>query len=126
MRQQLASKLNPMDKIKWIFVLSAIAFGVVGNQFFAQQALLVRVLGLVVLAAIAFGIAMTTNKGRKALGFAQEAHVELRKVVWPSRQETVQTTLMVLGVIVVIGLILWGIDILLLKLVSKLIGYGVS
>jgi preprotein translocase subunit SecE len=126
MSKKLASKIYHMDTIKWIFVLSAMAMAVVANQYFVQQALLVRVLGLVGLGVAALIVALTTHKGKQVITFAQEAHVELRKVVWPTRQETIQTTLMVLGVVTVIGMILWGIDIILLKMISKLIGYGAS
>ena len=58
--------------------------------------------------------------------FIQEARIEVRKVVWPTRAETIQSTLAVLGMVVVMGLILWAIDSGLLRLVLWLTGYGVA
>lgn len=58
------------------------------------------------------------HKGKATLAFAREARVEMRKVIWPTRQETLQTTLIVAAVTAVMSLILWGLDGILVRLVS--------
>lgn len=126
MNQQTASLGGIMNSLKWAFVIVLIALGLVGNYHFSEQSLLVRVGGLFVMAVIAIAVALQTENGKRFWQFALEARTELRKVVWPSRQETVQTTALVLGVVAIVGLILWGVDILLLKVIAWLTGYGAS
>lgn len=113
-----------MNSLKWAFVFLFIMLGVVGNYHFSDQSLLIRASGLFLLAVLAAGIALQTDKGKQFWSFAKDSRNELRKVVWPSRQETIQTTVMVLGVVAIVGLILWGVDIVLLKIVAWLTGYG--
>jgi len=113
-----------MNSFKWAIVFILIAVGVVGNYHFAEQSILLRAISLFVIALLAIAIALQTNIGKQFWEFALESKTELRKVVWPSRQETVQTTALVLGVVAVVGLILWGVDILLLKIVAFITGYG--
>jgi len=84
--------------------------------------LLYRVIGLIVLAALAFVIVIQTQKGEAAWSLVKEARSEARRVVWPKRQETVQTTLIVLVLVIIFALILWLLDSGLSWLVSAVIG----
>lgn len=113
-----------MNSLKWALVILFIALGVVGNYHFSEQSLAIRVAGLSALAVLAALLALQTDKGKIFWSFAKDSRNELRKVVWPNRQETIQTTVMVLGVVAIVALILWGVDILLLKIVAWLTGYG--
>ena len=63
-----------------------------------------------------------THLGQSVVGFGREARAEVRKVVWPTRQETVQTTLMVLVAVIIIGIFLWLIDMALVSAVQSLTG----
>ncbi|MBT7672829.1 MAG: preprotein translocase subunit SecE [Oceanospirillaceae bacterium] len=110
------------DTIKWIFVLALVAAGVVGNSIYSDQSLLYRTLALVALAAVALFVALQTAKGRGYAVSFREARKEIRKVVWPNRQETTQTTLIVVVVVLIMALVLWGLDSLLSWAVSSLIG----
>ncbi|CAI8366092.1 MAG: preprotein translocase subunit SecE [Gammaproteobacteria bacterium] len=110
------------DTIKWIFVLALVAAGVVGNSIYSDQSLLYRTLALVALAAVALFVALQTAKGRGYAVSFKEARKEIRKVVWPNRQETTQTTLIVVVVVLIMALVLWGLDSLLSWAVSSLIG----
>ncbi|MGB0360215.1 MAG: preprotein translocase subunit SecE, partial [Endozoicomonas sp.] len=98
-----------------------VAAGVYGNYYFSSESLFLRVSGLLVLSVIAGFIALQTVKGDAFWTLLKDAKTEIRKVVWPSRQETVQTTLVVVAVVLVMGLILWGLDSLLGWMVSSLI-----
>ncbi len=84
--------------------------------------MLYRVMGLIVLAVLAFAIAIQTQKGGAAWSLIKEARGEARRVVWPKRQETVQTTLIVLVLVIIFALILWLLDSGLSWLVSSVIG----
>lgn len=110
------------DALKWLFVVALVAAGVVGNSYFAEQALLYRVLGLVALGAIALFVAVNTAKGNAFYTLLQESLVEVRKVVWPTRQETNQTTLIVVAVVIIMGILLWLLDTFLGWLASLIIG----
>ena len=73
------------------------------------------------IAAVAGFVALQTEKGGAFWALLKDAKNEIRKVVWPTRQETVQTTLVVVAVVLAMGLVLWGLDSLLGWVVSRLI-----
>lgn len=115
-----------MNSLKWAFVFILILVGALGYYHFSEQSYLVRVSGLVAALAIAIFIAFQTDKGKQLWQFGLASKAELRKVVWPTRQETVQTTTLVIAVVAIVGLILWGVDMVLLKTVAWITGYGGS
>ncbi|WP_282370222.1 preprotein translocase subunit SecE [Pseudomonas sp. PS02290] len=110
------------DLVKWLVVVLLVVMGVVGNQYYSAQPILYRVLALLVIAAVAAYVALQTGKGKAFFVLAKEARAEIRKVVWPTRQETTQTTLIVVAVVLVMALLLWGLDSLLGWLVSLIVG----
>jgi preprotein translocase subunit SecE len=115
-------KDSRFDLLKWLVVVALVVAGVVGNQFFAAESVLYRVLGLLLLAVVAGFVALQTAKGRSFFVLLKEARSEIRKVVWPTRQETTQTTLIVVVVVLLMALLLWGLDSLLGWLVSMIVG----
>ncbi|HBX00738.1 MAG: preprotein translocase subunit SecE [Gammaproteobacteria bacterium] len=84
--------------------------------------LLVRVVGLLTTAAAAILVALQTERGKAIWALLKESRTEVRRVVWPSNQETTQTTMVVLLLVVIFALILWGLDSLLGWIVSSIIG----
>ncbi|WP_263264650.1 preprotein translocase subunit SecE [Pseudomonas sp. RIT-PI-S] len=110
------------DLLKWLVVVTLVVVGVVGNQYYSAAPVLYRVLALIVLAAVAAYVALQTAKGKSFFVLAKEARTEIRKVVWPTRQETAQTTMIVVAVVLVMALLLWGLDSLLGWLVSLIVG----
>lgn len=110
------------DLLKWLAVVVLVVVGVVGNQYYSAQPILYRVLALLAIAAVAAFIGLQTGKGKAFFVLAKEARAEIRKVVWPTRQETTQTTLIVVAVVLVMALLLWGLDSLLGWLVSLIVG----
>jgi preprotein translocase subunit SecE len=101
---------SQMDTLKIVFAIGLLGIGVVGFYMYSDESLLYRVLGLVALAGIAVGVIYTTAPGQRTWRFAQDARVELRKVVWPTRTEATQTTLIVIAVVILIGIFLWILD----------------
>lgn len=112
-----------MNVLKWTVVVALVALGIAGNYHYADQSLLVRVIVGFVVLIVASGVAFRTEGGKIFWEFAREAQIELRKVVWPTRKETVQTTTMVLAVVAIVALILWAVDILAVKVIAWLTGY---
>ncbi|CAM3101789.1 preprotein translocase subunit SecE [Vibrio rarus] len=110
------------DIFKWIVVFVLLAAAVVGNHLYGEMSVVIRAASVVALIAIALGVAATTTKGKATIVFARESRMEIRKVVWPTRQETMQTTLIVLAVSIVMALALWGIDGIMVRLVSLATG----
>lgn len=122
MNVKAEAKDSRFDLVKWLVVAALVVVGVVGNQYFSAEPVLYRVLGLVVLGAVAAFVAFQTARGQAFAVLLKEARVEIRKVVWPTRQETTQTTLIVVAVVLVMALLLWGLDSLLGWLVSMVVG----
>ncbi len=112
------------DTFKLAVALAILAGGVYGFYHYADQALVYRVagmLGAVVLAAL---VAAQTQLGRASWDFIVTSRTEVRKVVWPSRTETVQTTLYVLIMVIIVGIFLWLLDMFLLWAAKALTGQG--
>ena len=118
---------NPaLNAAFWLIASVLVAAGIYGynnfGQFFGTDAILYRVLGLLAVAAVAIAVALQTTQGKNFWSLLKGARTEIRKVVWPTRQETTQTTMIVLLVVVVAGLILWGLDTGLGWIASRIIG----
>lgn len=114
-------KSKGVNALLWAVSIALIAVAAVGNAYFASHfSLIVRVLSLVVLLAGGVAFAAMTNQGRKAIGFIKDSRQELRKIVWPTRQESTQTTLIVIAVCVVVALALWGIDSIIVSIITFL------
>ncbi|MCC5827765.1 MULTISPECIES: preprotein translocase subunit SecE [Alkalimonas] len=115
---------SSLDSVKWLVVFVLLSLVVVGNYIF-DFGTLERAIAIVVLVAGAGLVAAQTAKGKIFVAFAKDARTEVRKVVWPTRQETTQTTIIVMIATLIVGLILWGLDAILLRIVSFFTGVGV-
>ena len=99
-----------LDSLKWLVALAIVGGGIYANSYYAAIEPLFRALTGLLAVAVAIGVALQTEKGAWVWDLAKEARVEVRKVVWPTTQETTQTTLIVVGVVILLALILWGLD----------------
>ena len=114
-----------LDGLKWGIIFLLLAGAVGGNYFYGEESVLIRAVAVVVAVGVAGLVAMQTEKGRTAVAFAKEAKTEIRKVVWPTRQEAVQTTGIVLVATLIMSLLLWGLDSVLFWLVGLVTGMQV-
>ncbi len=114
-----------LDFLKWSVVLLLLAGAVAGNYVYGDQSVLIRAIAVVIAIVIAGIMAMQTDKGRRAVIFAKESKTEIRKVVWPTRQEAVQTTGIVLVATVIMSIVMWGLDSVLFWLVGFVTGLQV-
>ncbi|AQM20715.1 preprotein translocase subunit SecE [Vibrio anguillarum] len=119
---EIPDSSSAADTFKWIVTFALLAAAVVGNYLYGEMSVVLRAAGVVALIIAALGVAATTTKGKAAIAFARESRMEVRKVVWPTRQETMQTTLIVLAVSIVMALALWGIDGIMVRLVAFVTG----
>jgi preprotein translocase subunit SecE len=113
-----------LDALKlWVAVLMTGA-GIAGFYYFADVILVLRVLGLLAVAAVSMAVAYQTGVGRQVIGFVSGAQNEVRRMVWPSRTESLQTTMAVIFIVLLVGVFLWLLDMVLLRAVQFLTGQG--
>jgi preprotein translocase subunit SecE len=98
------------DKVKVALAICAVIAGIIGFYFLSDKPTVVRAAALVAGLLVAIGIAWTSQPGRDFLEFAKESIREAKKVVWPTRKETVQITAVVFGFVLVMAIFLWGTD----------------
>ncbi|MBK1618080.1 preprotein translocase subunit SecE [Lamprobacter modestohalophilus] len=113
-----------LDTAKLAAAVLLLAGGIWAFYFFAPYSVLLRTLGLLVIASGAAALALTSAQGRQLWRFALDSRMEVRKVVWPTRQETIQTTLIVIVMVFILGLILWLFDTILRTIFNLLVGSG--
>ncbi|MGZ8194333.1 MAG: preprotein translocase subunit SecE, partial [Methylosarcina sp.] len=112
------------DVVKQVLSVVFVVAGVAAFYYFSEIQLLYRVLGLVVVVLISLGLVLTTDVGRNIWNFVLESKVEVRKVVWPTREETTRTTMLVFAMVFIVGLILWLLDMFLFWGVRLITGQG--
>ena len=113
---------NKLDSVKWLLVVLLVGAGIYGNSYFSDESLLYRVIAMLVVAGITMSVVVTTEKGASAWSMIKGARTEIRKVIWPTRQETSQTTIIVLIFVVLCGLFFWALDSFLGWIASLLLG----
>jgi preprotein translocase subunit SecE len=113
-----------MDNAKLAVAAALVAGGIFGFYHFEAHSLLLRVVGLLLVFGAAVAVAMQTAAGRSIWQFGVDSRAEVRKVVWPSRQETIQTTLIVFVMVLIMALVLWLFDMTLMWIVRALTGQG--
>ena len=111
-----------LDTLKLLTAAVIVTVAVVAFYYFSDYSLLLRVIGLLAAVGAAVGIVLTTEVGINFLGFTQDSRTELRKVVWPTRAETVQTSLIIILMVIIMGIFLWLLDMFLFWLVRLLTG----
>ena len=124
MSDKQATGAGILDTVKLGAALAILIGGIAGFYLLDTYPLAVR--WLIVLVSLAAGIfvALQSEKGRAIWDFIKDSRVELRKVVWPTRQETLQTTLVVAVAVLVMGIFFWGLDAILGAVTRALTGQG--
>jgi len=112
------------DSIKWMTVVLLMGGAIGAFYYYGDESLLLRVIGLLVVAGACIAVAVQTEKGRIAWELIRDSHTEVRKVVWPTRKETFQTTLIVIAMVSVVAIVLWMLDGLLGWAVRALLRQG--
>lgn len=111
-----------LNGLKWFVIIVLLVAGIGANYYFNKTPAAILAIGWIILACVVAGIAALTSQGKVAIDFAKEARIELRKVVWPTRQETVHTTMIVIAIVMIVSLILWGVDSILMWAIGLITG----
>ncbi|MDH3637165.1 MAG: preprotein translocase subunit SecE [Gammaproteobacteria bacterium] len=110
-----------IDRLKLAAAVLVVIAGIAAFYYFSDMSVLVRALMVIVSVIAALGISLTSEPGQAAWEFAKGSRLEVRKVVWPERRETVQTTLVVLSLVIVVGIYLWLLDAMIFWVIYELV-----
>jgi preprotein translocase subunit SecE len=124
MTEQVQVGASPLDAVKLVAAAGLVAAGIAAFYYLSDLPIWLRwifVLGSLVAAAF---VGLQSAQGREFWQFVQSSRVELRKIVWPNRQETLQVTLLVFVMVTIMGLFFWGLDSVLGSLTRWLTGQG--
>ena len=112
------------DKIKLLVAFLLVAAGIAGFYYLRDSAAVLRLASVLLGLVVATGVAWTSEPGKRFFAFGQDSVAEAKRVVWPTRKETLQTTGIVVAFAVVMALFLWAVDAGLMILVNNLMGRG--
>lgn len=115
---------QPLDWVKWLLIVLVLGGLIYAYQMFSDEYVLYSAIGAVAAVVVAGFIAATTVKGKTFLAFAKDARTEVRKVVWPTRQDVVRFTLIILAATAFVGLLLYLADMLIVWVIGLITGIG--
>jgi preprotein translocase subunit SecE len=111
-----------IDKIKLLVAFLLVAAGIAGFYYLHDSPSVLRFVSILVGLLLAAGVAWTSESGRRFLTFGRDSVAEAKRVVWPTRKETIQTTAVVIAFAVTMALFLWAVDASLMVVVNKMMG----
>ena len=111
-----------IDKVKLVLSALLVAAGIAGFYLLADKALVLRILAFLAGIAAAIALLRTTPAGQNALSFMGEAVAEAKRVVWPTRKETIQTTVAVFILVVIMAIFLSIVDVGFAYMVQWIMG----
>ena len=117
-----SSESGIIDIIKLLAAATILVSGLFAYYYYIEMSLPLRVLCVLGAAVVGIGVAMTSIQGKRLFTFIQGSRIEIRKVVWPTKQETTQTAIAVFVFTLLLALFFWGLDSLLLWLTRTLVG----
>jgi preprotein translocase subunit SecE len=113
-----------LETVKLLVTAAIVVAGIVAFYTFEEQSMLLSVVAVLASLAIAVAVFMQTERGRELWKFIQGSRVEIRKVIWPTRTEAIQTTITVFVFVLVLGVFFWLLDMGLLWFTRLLTGQG--
>ena len=117
-----SSESGIIDIIKLLASASILVSGLFAYYYYIEMSLPLRVLCVLGAVVVGIGVAMTSIQGKRLFTFIQGSRIEIRKVVWPTKQETTQTAIAVFIFTLLLALFFWGLDSFLLWLTRTLVG----
>ncbi len=112
------------DKIKLLVAFLLVVAGIAGFYYLGESAAVLKLVSVLAGVAAAAAVMWTTDSGKRFFGFAKDSIAEAKRVVWPTRKETLQTTGVVIAFAITMALFLWAVDASLMVVVNKLMGRG--
>jgi preprotein translocase subunit SecE len=113
-----------LDKIKLIVAFLLVVAGIAGFYYLHDSAAVLKLASVLAGLLLAAGVAWTSEPGKRFFAFGKDAVAEAKRVVWPTRKETLQTTAVVIAFAVTMALFLWAVDASLMIVVNKMMGRG--
>ena len=113
-----------LDKIKLLVAILLVAAGIAGYYYLQDSPSVLRLVSILAGLLLAAGVAWTSGPGRRFFTFGKDSVAEAKRVVWPTRKETIQTTAVVIAFAVTMALFLWAVDASLMVVVNKMMGRG--
>jgi preprotein translocase subunit SecE len=124
MDAKVDSKPTIIDTVLLLTSVAILVGSIFAYYFYANESALLRSIGVLIAFALAIWVAFQSAQGRTLWSFIQGSRVELRKVVWPTREEAVQTTIIVIVFAMIMGTFFWLLDIFLLWFTRFITGQG--
>ena len=124
MDAKVENQSTAFDMLKLLLAVAILIGGIVAYYYYANEPVLLRLVGVLVAFGVAIWVAFQSAQGRTLWAFIQGSRVELRKVVWPSREETIQTTIIVFVFGAFMSVFFWVLDLVLLMITNFLTGQG--
>ena len=124
MNEIAETKSSGLDTAKLIGAIALIIAGIVAYYWFNTQNQLLRAAYVIIGLVLALLLAWQTRLGQAAWGFISSSRNELRKMVWPTREETFQTTVAVIVVVLITAVLMWLLDIFLFWALHGITGQG--
>lgn len=112
------------DKIKLLVAFLLIVAGIAGFYALQQSAAVLQLAAVLLGVALAVAVAYTSEPGKRFFAFGKDSMAEAKRVVWPTRKETMQTTGIVILFAITMALFLWAVDASLMLAVNGLMGRG--
>jgi preprotein translocase subunit SecE len=112
------------DKIKLFVAFLLVAAGIAGYYYLHDSPAVLKLASILVGLLLAAGVAWTSEPGKRFFAFGRDSVAEAKRVVWPTRKETIQTTAVVIAFAVTMALFLWAVDASLMIVVNKMMGRG--
>jgi preprotein translocase subunit SecE len=123
-KSETGTGTSALDKVKILLAIAILVGGIAGYYIYEDAPAVVRIGAVIFSLAVAIGVFMTSELGRELWRFIQGSRIELRKVVWPNRQETGQTTLVIIFFVIIMGIFFWLLDMFLGWAARTLTGQG--
>ena len=123
-KSDISTETSALDKVKIFLAIAIVIGGIAGYYIYEDAPAVLRIASVIFSLAIAIGVFFTSGVGRELWRFIQGSRIELRKVVWPNRQETGQTTLVIIFFVIIMGIFFWLLDMFLAWAARMLTGQG--
>jgi preprotein translocase subunit SecE len=123
-KSDTSTETSGLDKVKIVLAIAIVVGGIAGYYIYEDAPAVLRIGAVIFSLAIAIGVFATSGPGQELWRFIQGSRIELRKVVWPNRQETGQTTLVIIFFVIIMGVFFWLLDMFLAWAARMLTGQG--
>lgn len=110
--------IKKFEIFKWLIIFIFLFSAIIGNYYYSDVSSIIRAITVYSIIFTAIILFFFTNKGKLAMIFIKKSKIEAKKILWPTRQETFYTTLIIFAITTFMSLIFWGLDTILIFFIS--------